>query len=263
MSMYNLCDVADTRAVVAIRLALRELDYPTFYKWDVMGRAPGGRDVRLWTELLDRKFNTTAPVTKSDLDIMLSDYSACADLPCICFPEELLKAYPQAKVILSVRDNVDVWYNSFRDTIWRYQQQMFYPEGFVQRFWAYMRPPNSYTKMLTLINSNTPLGSFPTQGKQWYFDHNQRIRDLVPSERLLEFNPKEGWEPLCRFLGKEVPESVFPRSNESAGFTKGIDREFLVFKLRRYRVLLRRFSVLMVLSAVILSVLSVWSQVLM
>jgi hypothetical protein len=245
--------------LVAIGMALRELDYPTMYQWDRMSDVPEGEDIRLWTELLDRKFNKTTPITKNDLDIMLSNYTACADIPCILFPKELLKAYPQAKVILSVRDNVDAWYKSFFDTVWRFQQRRYYPEGLVERFWAYLTPPNAHTKMQLLINSNTPMGSFPTQGKQWYFDHNQMIRDLVPPERLLEFNAKEGWEPLCRFLGKEVPKSEFPRSNESASFKKRIDSSYLIFKNGKLRMFLRQFSVLMVVIAMIFSGLSCWS----
>jgi Sulfotransferase domain len=239
-------------------MALRHLDYPTMYQWDRMSSVPEGEDVRLWTELLDRKFNKGTPITKNELDIMLSGYTACADIPCILFPEELLKAYPQAKVILSVRDNVDVWYQSFFDTVWRFQQRMYYPEGLVERFWAYLTPPNVHTKLHFLINSNTPMGSFPTQGKQWYFDHNQMIRDIVPPERLLEFNAKEGWEPLCRFLGKEVPKSEFPRSNESALFKKRIDSSFLISNNEKLRMLLRQFSVLMVVIAMIFGGLSCW-----
>ena len=44
--------------------------------------------------------------------------------------------------------------------------------------------------------------------------HNQRVRDLVPADRLLEMEVKDGWEPLCEFLGVPVPDEPFPRLNE-------------------------------------------------
>ena len=56
---------------------------------------------------------------------------------------------------------------------------------------------------------------FGSIGPQLYAQHNQRVRDMVPKERLLEYKVKEGWEPLCAFLGVEVPDEPFPRLNES------------------------------------------------
>lgn len=47
-----------------------------------------------------------------------------------------------------------------------------------------------------------------------YEEHNARVRALVPREGLLEFQPKDGWGPLCAFLGKGVPEEGFPRVSE-------------------------------------------------
>lgn len=50
---------------------------------------------------------------------------------------------------------------------------------------------------------------------QAYLDWNEEVRRNVPSERLLVFNVKEGWAPLCRFLGKEIPDVPFPHANDS------------------------------------------------
>ena len=62
-----------------------------------------------------------------------------------------------------------------------------------------------------------------TSFQQWrnnargkYTEHNEAIKAAVPKERLLVYRLGEGWEPLCRFLGREVPEEVqFPRVNET------------------------------------------------
>ena len=44
--------------------------------------------------------------------------------------------------------------------------------------------------------------------------HNRAIRALTPAHRLLEFRLKDGWEPLCEFLGKDVPVAPFPVKND-------------------------------------------------
>lgn len=47
-----------------------------------------------------------------------------------------------------------------------------------------------------------------------YIEYNERIKRICPKERLLVWHPRDGWEPLCRHLGKDVPEGDFPKINE-------------------------------------------------
>ena len=51
-----------------------------------------------------------------------------------------------------------------------------------------------------------------------YEQHNAEVRTEVPSDRLLEFDVTQGWEPLCEFLGTDVPDEPFPRLNDTAQF---------------------------------------------
>ncbi|MGH7965729.1 MAG: sulfotransferase, partial [Candidatus Binatia bacterium] len=53
-----------------------------------------------------------------------------------------------------------------------------------------------------------------------YVRHYKQIRETVPAEQLLNFEHKDGWEPLCRFLGKEVPDVPYPHINDSAAYTE-------------------------------------------
>ncbi|ETI25888.1 hypothetical protein G647_02665 [Cladophialophora carrionii CBS 160.54] len=53
-------------------------------------------------------------------------------------------------------------------------------------------------------------------GPHMYRLHNQQVHDLVPKDRLLEYNVKQGWETLCRFLEVGVPDASFPILNEGA-----------------------------------------------
>jgi hypothetical protein len=57
-------------------------------------------------------------------------------------------------------------------------------------------------------------GSDPELAKQLFQQHNQRVQQVVPAHRLLVFNVREGWAPLCAFLGKPVPDEPFPHQNE-------------------------------------------------
>lgn len=61
-------------------------------------------------------------------------------------------------------------------------------------------------------------GDFLNQGKQVYLDHVEEVRSLVPPERLLEYNIKDGWDPLCEFLGDSAPDISFPHENNTANF---------------------------------------------
>jgi hypothetical protein len=76
--------------------------------------------------------------------------------------------------------------------------------------------------MTELIHLN-PKGmywEFPNRGKSLYEAHNEKVRQRVPKDRLLEFNVKEGWGLLCDFLGYEVPDWEFPRVNDRAEFNR-------------------------------------------
>jgi len=66
--------------------------------------------------------------------------------------------------------------------------------------------------------------------KREYLAYYERIRKGTPKERLLVFKVEQGWEPLCRFLGKEVPGEEFPRLNERGSIReaeRSVQRESL------------------------------------
>jgi hypothetical protein len=63
---------------------------------------------------------------------------------------------------------------------------------------------------------------FPQNGAEEYVKHNQHIRDIAPKGQFLEFNVKQGWEPLCEFLGVPVPDTPFPRVNDTKTFQDAV-----------------------------------------
>ena len=68
--------------------------------------------------------------------------------------------------------------------------------------------------------------------------HNEEVRRDVPADRLLVFEVKEGWGPLCSFLGVPVPEGrPFPRLNDAEEFRSRIRRAALAVRAVAYSVL--------------------------
>ena len=66
--------------------------------------------------------------------------------------------------------------------------------------------------------------------RRGFLAHNEHVRKTVPKEKLLDFNPGDGWRPLCEFLGKDVPNGPFPRLNEGGKAADAV-RLFIVLKL--------------------------------
>jgi hypothetical protein len=126
---------------------------------------------------------------------------ALADFPAAIFAEELIKAYPSAKIILSVRDE-DVWFKSMMATLWH----------------AYANPPEQPTAMRPLAEKYHEYmwgNDFPQKGREAYRKHNDAVRSIEKGGRdLLEYDVKDGWGPLCEFLGVEVPEKGLPREDD-------------------------------------------------
>lgn len=178
-------------------------------------------DAKLWVRALEWKLKGKGSWTQKDWDALLGHCMALSDHPCLTFTDELLEAYPDAKVILTVRDNVNVWHESVMETIWPFVEKFILKDVSVwRRIWRLFLDPDPFLKMSRLFHLN-PEGmyhEFPTQGKRFYQQHNDKIRTVVLNERLLEFNVKQGWEPLCKFLEVDTPDWEFPRVNERDAF---------------------------------------------
>ncbi|KAK4904415.1 hypothetical protein LTR49_026125 [Elasticomyces elasticus] len=161
------------------------------------------------------------------------------------FAEELIAAYPKL--------SATAWAKSFGETVYHYQRRKHFPQGLAERVWAFNVQICQHDEVNRLIMTNTPLRHFPKEGEQWYHDHNQMIRDLVPPKELLEFNAKQSWLPICEFLERPVPAAHYPRTNESALFKKTVDGRWERFKLQKYSYFLRWFSLFMIGVATICS----------
>ena len=135
---------------------------------------------------------------------------AVVDAPGNFFWEEILEAYPDSKVILSEREE-DSWLKSLVN-----QLQVF--EAVIsRRFLAVLSPTSRkqifilYSHLTAILGSADPKSACVLRTR--YRMHNHRVKSLVPPEKLLVYNVKQGWKPLCDFLGCEVPTVAFPHEN--------------------------------------------------
>ena len=221
-----------------MKAAFEILGYPTYHYVSMMENP---LDIDLWLELLEKKyplasssFEGQSP-TLADFDALLGHVSAVTDSPCNAFAAELISAYPTAKVILVERE-VESWYTSFNSNV-------------ISSF------SSPLTRLICLLDpgfvgKQGALGALLMRGQwkaasfaQWrdnaktvYAEHNAAITAAVPKERLLVYTLGQGWEPLCAFLGKEVPAVGFPRVNETEELK---ERVFLALMLGVRRAVVR------------------------
>jgi hypothetical protein len=137
---------------------------------------------------------------------------AVTDFPAACFGPELIAAYPEAKVVLTTRDP-DAWVESVRSTLnWRYNDKVLYWLSFVD--WGY----RLYAPMYAMMWDRFFEGDFDKNAKLVFEKHSAELKSLVPAGRLLEYDVREGWGPLCRFLEVDKPDQPFPSGNDKDGF---------------------------------------------
>ena len=162
-----------------------------------------------------------------DWEEVLGDYEATVDWPACTFYEELLRRHPDAKVLLSVRDP-ERWYESTRNTIyelskliagsWLSRVIFAFVGLFVPGVFEIGRMDNE------IIWQGTFDGKFEDKRHaiEVFNRHNEEVRRRVPREHLLVYEVREGWGPLCEFLGVEEPDQPFPRLNDAAEMRRRI-----------------------------------------
>jgi hypothetical protein len=146
-----------------------------------------------------------------DWAALMRDYSATLDWPAAAFWPELATANPEAIVLLSTRATPEQWWASMERTI-------------VPVLSAQV-PPGDETRKLhramvreVFARRLTPDWRDAEAAMAAYTHHNERVRSEVPAERLVEWQPGDGWAPLCAALSVAVPSMPFPYENTTAEF---------------------------------------------
>lgn len=138
-----------------------------------------------------------------DWATFLSDYSATVDWPASLFWREISGAFPDAIVLLSVRD-AESWWESVSRTVFNVQVPIS-PE------WRAMVDDLEAQRFTARTGDRAAaIAAFE--------QHNDAVRKAVPAGRLVEWRAGEGWEPLCSALGVAVPDEPFPHTNTRAEF---------------------------------------------
>jgi hypothetical protein len=217
----------------SISTALRKLGYTPHQMREVLINP---QELALWQEAInvtllapqDRPAGQRhlAPYGKPEFDKLLADYDVVMDLPGCVFAKQLVAAYPDAKVILTTRKYED-WEASMQDSIWCLC---------TWRLFALARYLNisQMAPLMRLIHSVFRVHNGNTYGgpasKAAYEKHYDTVRALVPKERLLEMDPEtSGWEPLCRFLEREVPKENYPRMAEEKSMRANLENAWWGF----------------------------------
>jgi hypothetical protein len=184
----------------SLKIALeRLLGAPCYHMVEVFQRPP---DIAVWHAAAKRE-----PV---DWHKLFDGYAAVVDWPAAAFWSEIAEAFPDAVILLSVRD-AESWWKSATRTI----------------FDTFRRgrgtgPPQlpAFPAMLTDLFKNTFTPDFLDEAaaKAAFDRHTEDVRKRAPANRLVEWRAQDGWGPLCTALGVPVPDEPFPVSNTTEEF---------------------------------------------
>jgi hypothetical protein len=151
-----------------------------------------------------------------DWDALFKDYRSAVDFPVAGFYRELADYYPEAKVVLTVRDP-ERWFQSFKNTIMHPLTQPL-PDKLTA--WGAMVQKT----ILDRVFSGNALDRAHVIER--YRHHNDAVKRTIPPERLLIYEVAQGWKPLCEFLGLDAPDGPFPMVNTTDEFQERIATMF-------------------------------------
>ncbi|KAJ8061852.1 hypothetical protein OCU04_009644 [Sclerotinia nivalis] len=206
--MKVLCLGLSRTGTNSLYIALQQLGYNPYHGNQLFSN---DRHNKCWEEGLKSKFYDNKSYGLDEFDKLLANYDAVTDCPCANFAEELIAAYPNAKVILTTREP-DSWVRSMESCYYQILDILSWNPI------VYLEPNEwgAFRNLLYMILTHITQGDWKnrTALRQGFLEHNDLVRSLVPKEKLLEFQAGQGWVPLCQFLNKPKPSSPYPKTNE-------------------------------------------------
>lgn len=188
---------------LSMKAALEQLGYDKCHH--MMEVFPNNRQLDAWHRI--------SQGATPDWDAVFEGFQASVDFPSSSYWRELAAHYPDAKIILTTR-TFESWYESASETI--------YPVSRDIPGWMTIIPKVRKIKEMTYgaIWDRLFGGKFEDKDRvrQAFEQHEADVKAAFPEDRLLVFHPKEGWGPLCAFLGKPEPDGPFPNVNDRAEF---------------------------------------------
>lgn len=184
---------------LSLKHALERLGFgPCHHMLEVEARLPV--QLPLWTAALDGR---------PDWPAIYEGYRSAVDWPTAGFARELAETHPEARFVVNHRAP-EGWADSYGDTIDRLLVERAALPAHIQ----------DWIDMVVRVTTRTgfPPGLDRAGLLRAFAAHLDTVRALIPPDRLLVFDVRQGWGPLCAFLGVPVPDEPFPRSNDRAEF---------------------------------------------
>jgi len=183
----------------SLKLAINQLGLgPCHHMEEVLHQMPV--QVPLWSAALRGR---------PDWEAIYRGYESAVDWPTAAFFRELIGAYPSAKFVLTLR-SPEKWADSFGATI----QKLIAEKD---------HAPPEMKAWLEMAGGGIAKSGFPGDlGRDGlikaFVAHNEAVKTTIPARQLLVYEVKDGWLPLCEFLGVPVPAGPFPRTNAREEF---------------------------------------------
>jgi Sulfotransferase domain len=190
----------------SMKLALEQLGFgPCHHMEEVDIEKP--EQIALWASAAQGKVNWEKAYT---------GYSSAVDWPTAAFCKELSEAYPNAKCILTIREP-EKWYTSFSQTI----VPLLHPTE---------KTPPLLLPFIAMAGAVVQKTGFNLSGSKEdilaaFHRHIETVKKTIPENRLLVFDVKQGWGPLCEYLGVPIPLGDFPKTNNTKDFWDSVQAD--------------------------------------
>ena len=209
MSLKVICPGFGRTGTLSLKFALEQLGFSNCYHQRELFRHP--EHANIWSGYADGN--------SPDWPALLANYQATTDWPSAYFWQQLIEFYPEAKVILTVRDSQS-WIRSMTNTIFK-ACNLAFPPGATEP-----QTPDIESLQRSQLMAGKKIildGTFHGRFRDTPDDrdhcitayelHNEQVKHTVAAERLLVYQVTDGWGPLCEFLEVPTPDSPFPRTN--------------------------------------------------
>lgn len=197
---------------MSLKVALRKLGYRSYHMEEAVVNYEKGH-LDMWNAYMEGR---------SDMDwhTLLAGYDATADLPAAFYYRELMEVFPEARVILTVRDP-EAWWESVEKLV-DVHDTLVGRLTFLPRFREFQRLFGNIQRAMCdgLFGRECAIASFN--------QHIEEVKATVPPDRLLVISVAEGWEPLCEFLDVPVPDEPFPHENVGVKTAEKLMQRMLV-----------------------------------
>jgi len=186
---------------LSLKIALEKLGINKTYHMMEVFQNPQHLD--LWTQALDSG--------NCDWDSLFDGYRASVDWPACSYWQTLADYYPDSKVILSLR-NPDSWFDSVHKTIYPSTLKGLATEDTQIKQWAEWANKLIWEKTFSgrITDREYAVNVFN--------ENIKAVKKNITTDRLLIFEAAEGWPPLCEFLGCDIPDEPYPRTNSAEEF---------------------------------------------